>query len=108
VSATPIREETKMKALAFILARGRHRIGVGIGLVALLVCAGAALAAIPSDGVVHTCFKKSGGSLRVIDAAVTQCGKDETALDWNQAGPQGPQGEKGDSGPHAICADAAG
>jgi hypothetical protein len=76
---------------------------VAIATAALLVVAGVAYATIPdSGGVIHGCYSKSGGSLRVIDASVTNCGKSETALDWNvqgQQGPQGPQGQQGATGP---------
>ena len=57
-------------------------------------------ASIPGeDGVIYGCFKKSGGSLRVIDRAVTNCSKDETLISWSQTGPQGPQGPQGVPGP---------
>jgi hypothetical protein len=69
------------------------------GVAALLVCGGVALATIPgSDGVIHSCYAKDG-SLRVIDAQSTSCKSNETALTWNQVGPQGPQGDPGPQGP---------
>lgn len=78
-----------MKRRAFILA-------------ALLVLVGSAVAvaAIPSaDGTIHGCRKNSNGTLRVIDAeAGQQCQQGETALTWNQTGPQGPQGPAGTDG----------
>src|SRR5262245_22212735 len=40
------------------------------------------------DGVIHACFKKKTGKLRVI-AAGTPCAKSETATSWNQVGPAG-------------------
>jgi hypothetical protein len=65
--------------------------------------AGTAYATIPGgDGVIHGCYAKSGGTLRVIDASVTSCKSGETALNWSQQGqpgPQGPQGEPGPAGP---------
>jgi hypothetical protein len=65
--------------------------------------AGTAYATIPGgDGTIHGCYAKSGGTLRVIDASVTNCKAGETALNWNQhgqPGPQGPQGEPGPAGP---------
>jgi hypothetical protein len=76
-----------------------------VAAVAALALGGAAYAAIPgSDGVVHGCYAKSGGALRVIDASVTNCKSGETSLNWNQKGstgaqgPAGPQGPKGDPG----------
>jgi hypothetical protein len=79
-----------------------------LAVAALAAVGGIAYATIPGpDGVVHACYKKSGGALRVIDASVTNCSSGETALDWNQTGPpgadgapgaQGPQGERGPAG----------
>ena len=61
--------------------------------------AGTAYATIPGgDGVIHGCFSKSGGTLRVIDASVTNCKSTETALDWNQQGQPGPKGDPGEPG----------
>jgi hypothetical protein len=73
-----------------------------VGATVALAGAGTAYATIPGgDGVIHGCFAKSGGALRVIDASVTNCKSGETSLDWSQQGlpgPAGPQGEKGDPG----------
>lgn len=76
-----------------------------VGLIVVIVAvvaASAAFATIPdAGGVIHGCFAKSGGTLRVIDATVTNCKATEMSLDWNQSGPQGlpgPQGPKGDTG----------
>lgn len=69
---------------------------------ALVGIAGAAYAAIPdSNGVIHGCYANSDGSLRVIDSGAGQSckAKKETALDWNQSGPQGPAGPQGPQGP---------
>lgn len=67
------------------------------------IAGGVAWAAIPDgDGVIHGCYLKSGGTLRVIDASVTNCKKTETAIWWNRSGPPGdagPQGEQGPPGP---------
>jgi hypothetical protein len=67
-----------------------------------LVFIGAVLtyATIPApDGVIYGCYNKSGGSIRVIDNAVTGCSSNETQLTWNRTGPQGPIGLQGPSGP---------
>jgi hypothetical protein len=67
---------------------------------ALLLTAGIAYATIPdSNGVIHGCFGKSGGDVRVIDNTVTNCSKTESALTWNIQGAQGPQGVQGPAGP---------
>jgi hypothetical protein len=60
-----------------------------------------AWAAIPdSVGVIQGCYDTKHGDLRVIDAEAGQvCDEDETALSWNQAGPQGPEGPTGPQGP---------
>jgi hypothetical protein len=101
--------------------RRRELLAAVAGAVAAMaVTGGVALATIPdSGGVIHSCYSKSGGAIRVIDAGVTQCAKSETALDWNlkgqkgdpgtpgaagatgppgPPGPQGAQGTKGDTG----------
>lgn len=70
--------------------------------------AGAAWAAIPDSGEFHGCVNSRTGVLRVVDPSKTgfagQCithHHAETAITWNQTGPQGPaglQGPKGDTG----------
>jgi len=80
----------------------------GAGLLSLAACTTLAVATIPdSGGVIHGCYMKSGGSLRVIDSAA-RCSSNETSLNWTQtgqpgpagpAGPIGPAGAKGDPGP---------
>ena len=62
--------------------------------------AGVVQASIPdSSGVIHGCYSKKDGSLRAIDTGSggTCDAKKETALDWNQTGPQGPVGPAGTS-----------
>jgi hypothetical protein len=67
---------------------------------ALLGLAGIAYATIPDEnGVIHGCYQKSGGALRVVDNAVTNCAKTETSLNWNVKGATGPVGPQGDQGP---------
>lgn len=67
---------------------------------ALFAAAGVAYATIPDgNGVIHGCYTKSGGSLRVIDASVVNCKSTETSLNWNVQGPQGSQGPQGATGP---------
>jgi hypothetical protein len=70
---------------------------IGLGLTA---GAGVATAAIPdSGGVIHGCYDRAG-ALRVIDTATTPgCSRRETALNWNQTGPEGPQRAAGPGGP---------
>ena len=70
------------------------------GLVLLAGIAGSvAWAAIPGDDdVIHGCYLKAGGFLRVIDPSVTKCKKIETAIWWNQSGAPGEPGEPGSPG----------
>jgi hypothetical protein len=75
-----------------------QRIAV-VSIMAVLFTAVIAFASIPSDGVIYSCYSKSGGSLRIIDGTVTQCKSGETSLNFNQTGPQGPQGLQGVQGP---------
>ena len=78
--------------------RAARLIGLVAGLLGL--AGGVAFATIPgSDGVIHACYSKSGGALRVVDASVTGCKSGETSLDWNMRGPAGPQGVAGAAGP---------
>jgi hypothetical protein len=61
-----------------------------------LTAGGIAYASIPdSGGVIHTCYTKSGGTLRVIDDSVTKCKSNETALPISQTGPKGDTGATG-------------
>jgi hypothetical protein len=57
----------------------------------------AALAPV-HNGVIHTCFRKSTGALRVVRAGA-RCGHRERALAFNQRGPMGPRGATGGRGP---------
>jgi hypothetical protein len=68
---------------------------------ALLVAGGIAYATIPdASGMIHGCYNKTQGSLRVIDSDKAQtCSNGEAPLNWSQTGPQGIQGPKGDTGP---------
>jgi hypothetical protein len=73
------------------------------GYAALLVLIAGAVtvirASIPdSQGVIHGCYNKSNSTLRLIDNTVTTCNQNETAITWNQVGPQGPQGLPGPQG----------
>jgi hypothetical protein len=64
---------------------------------ALVTAGGLAYATIPdSNGVIHGCYAKNTGALRVIDTGQA-CTSKETPLDWNQTGPQGAPGAPGAS-----------
>lgn len=78
-------------------ARGGLVAGV---LAAVVVIAGAALAAIPdsSSGVISSCLGPTG-NVRVIDAQAGQaCTSPERPLAWNVKGPAGPAGPPGPAG----------
>src|SRR5712692_5321354 len=90
------------KALAPIGALARSRLGSASALAgSLLIISGAiAVASIPdSSGMINGCFKAANGQLRVIDPATESCLPSETAISWNQTGPQGPTGPTGSQGP---------
>ncbi|MFY9580509.1 MAG: hypothetical protein WAQ33_14445 [Gaiellaceae bacterium] len=59
-----------------------------------------AYATIPdSNGIIQGCYANKDGALRVIDPATSQtCLNKETAVTWNQTGPQGPVGPRGPAG----------
>jgi hypothetical protein len=77
----------KMRRLLFL--------GATIVVLAGLAAAGTAIATIPdSGGVIHGCYLKKTGALRVIDEG-QQCTKLEHQVDWSQEGPQGLQGPQG-------------
>lgn len=84
--------------------RRRVRLLVGaVGAGVVLLVGGIAYATIPdSGGVIHGCYTKSTGTLRVIDASVTNCSAKETSLDWSVQGPQGPEGPQGAPGPQGV------
>lgn len=57
------------------------------------------------DRIIHGCFTSDQGKLRLIDLSASGAGHDstcqrnETAIQWNQLGPQGPAGPQGLAGP---------
>lgn len=79
-------------------------LGVAVaGAVAVFALGGVAYATIPSaDGVITTCYVKSGGTLRVIDASVTECRGSESMLTWSIAGVAGEDGADGAPGADGV------
>jgi hypothetical protein len=65
-----------------------------------------AYAAIPdASGVIHGCYSKTNGALRVIDSALSsRCAANEVAIAWNQTGREGPAGAAGPAGPPGPAA----
>lgn len=93
-------------------------IAIGAAAACMLTAGGwlTAYASIPdSSGVIHGCYNRDNGSLRVIDpSVVATCRSGESPVAWSQTGPQGsqgPQGPQGPSGPagatHAWSATSA-
>lgn len=80
---------------------GRRTLVAAVATLGILGIGGSvAFATIPGgDGVIHGCYVKSGGTLRVVDGSVTTCKSSESALDWNVTGPPGPSGAAGPQGP---------
>ena len=70
----------------------------GLLYAAALAAVGTAAAGITyaqvTGGVINGCYKSQNGQLRVSDT----CLPSETAISWNQIGPQGPQGPQGAQG----------
>lgn len=88
--------------------RGRRGLaGFSLALAALPLAVGVAYATIPdSQGVIHACLKN--GEPRIVDTETESCKENETALSWNQQGPQGIPGETGPPGPPGTDASVAG
>jgi hypothetical protein len=70
----------------------------GVALVALAAVTVASATIPDGGGVIHGCYRTKSGNLRVIDSSTSSCRDSETALNWNQAGPQGTQGPPGPQG----------
>jgi hypothetical protein len=64
----------------------------------------AATGGIGSRGVIHGCYAKSDGALRLV-AAGAKCGRHQRAIAFHQTGPcgrVGPQGATGVQGPRGL------
>jgi hypothetical protein len=76
----------------------RKRLGKGrwlaLAAVLLVPVAGAAITQATGNGVIHSCFAKSGGALRV----AKKCKSSEKPLSWNRTGPRGAAGAAGSAG----------
>ena len=80
--------------------RFRPSPAVLVSVAALTVAlGGVAYATIPdSSGVIHGCYQKNVGNLRVINSPSHGCRPSEVALNWNQTGPTGATGATGAAG----------
>jgi hypothetical protein len=86
--------------MLFAVRVNRRRLIAG-GSAAVLIAGGLTIvqATIPdAAGVIHACYSKNGGTLRVIDSSVSNCAQNETSVTWNNVGPRGPQGLAGPQG----------
>jgi len=90
----------------FTFTRGRW-FALGVVSGAFLAGSAVALAAIPdSGGVIHGCYQKNVGNLRVVDSGAGDgCRPSEIAIQWSQTGPQGPVGPVGPQGPKGDKGD---
>ena len=66
-------------------------------LAVVLIAGAGAFAHDPHDGVIHGCYDKSSGRLRVVDAE-RRCGDDERSITWSDRGRRGETGAKGADG----------
>src|SRR3954469_17587099 len=83
------------------LSRGTKLLLVVVLGAAVFGVVSAVQAAIPdSNGVIHGCYQKNVGNLRVIDpSAGDSCRPPEIAISWSQTGPPGATGPAGPTGP---------
>ncbi len=82
-----------------IIRRHLSYANVASTLALVFAMGGGAYAALSPvhNGVIHTCFRKSNGALRVVRAGA-RCGRRERALAFDQRGPVGPRGATGARG----------
>jgi hypothetical protein len=88
-----------MSSLRGFSRGGRLLLGLVVGG-AVFGIATVVQADIPDAGVIHSCYQKNNGQLRVIDVSKgDSCRSSERALSWNQSGPTGARGPTGSRGP---------
>ncbi|MDP3900781.1 MAG: hypothetical protein Q8Q38_00345 [bacterium] len=87
-----------MKKEAVMQGRMRVLIGVlGFVLVLLVAGGGVALATHGNPNELHACYKNNNGQMRFVGNPA-DCLPSETAISWNQTGPQGLPGSDGTDG----------
>ena len=69
-----------------------------VAVLALVAGGGGFAYAAVSPGVIDACKNNTSGVLR----AAATCKETETAISWNQVGPQGPAGSRGSVGPQGA------
>ena len=78
----------------------------GLVVVGLILATAGAVTAQSSSQVISGCYENKSGLLKVITMSSSSCDpKSETAISWNQVGPQGPPGEQGPQGPQGEKGD---
>ncbi len=81
----------------------RTLLAVLMSVAATVAVGGAAYASIPdAGGVIHGCYSASSGTLQLSTSSTSTCHPSQTAISWNQTGPQGPQGLQGIQGPTGL------
>jgi hypothetical protein len=75
-------------------AKFRPSPALAVAIAALIVAlSGVAYATIPSSsGLIHGCYSKLTGALRVINAPTQACASYQVPISWDQTGQQGPPG----------------
>jgi hypothetical protein len=73
---------------------------VGLMVAALLVVTAWFVAAAQSSPEVKGCYDKNNGAIRILTSG--SCKANETAISWNEVGPQGEKGETGSQGPAGL------
>ena len=79
-----------------VLASSTKALVVGLMVGALLVVT-AGFVAAQSVSEINGCYDKRSGALRILQSG--SCTAKETAISWNEVGPQGSPGPQGDTGP---------
>jgi hypothetical protein len=82
-----------------IMRRHISYANVASTLALIFAMGGGAYAALAPvhNGVIHTCYRKGSGALRVVNATA-RCSRREHALNFNQRGRRGPAGATGPRG----------
>ncbi len=89
------------------MTKTQSRVAVVATVAVGIIATGVLYATIPdAEGVIHACYARSGGTIRVIDDSVTQCKQGETSLAWNVKGVQGLPGIQGPPGPKGDTGDS--
>lgn len=79
-----------------------RKTAVVVGVLCLVVAGSLAVAAADTDGdVIHACYQKNSGQIRIVDGP-EDCRNTEFAVLWNVVGPPGIDGADGEQGPSGF------